>query len=189
VRFTREARALLRRTLRDIRAERSPEWYRARGAQIGKGVYIGRGSSLDTGFLQLIEIGDYATLSSRVEVLAHDASMRQGLGYTRIAKTVIGTRAYIGAGSVILPGVKIGDRAVIGAGSVVTRDVPPDVVAAGNPARVLRTTEELIAKHRALLADRPVYESRGWTTWDGGITPERQRQMRDALAEDSGYIR
>jgi maltose O-acetyltransferase len=189
VRLVRDGRALLRRALRDIRAERSPEWYRARGAQIGKGVYIGRGSSLDTGFLQLIEIGDYATLSSRIEVLAHDASMRHGLGYTRIAKTVIGARAYIGAGSVILPGVKIGEGAVVGAGSVVTRDVPPGMVAAGNPARILRSAEELVAKHRALLADRPVYESRGWTTWDGGISPERQQQMRDALAHDSGYIR
>jgi maltose O-acetyltransferase len=44
-----------------------------------------------------------------------------------------------GGGTVICPGVRIGARAVIGAGSVVTRDIPADVVAAGNPCRVIRT--------------------------------------------------
>ena len=50
----------------------------------------------------------------------------------------IGSDAWIGGGAIILPGVRIGDRAVIGAGSVVTRDVPEDVFAAGNPCRVIR---------------------------------------------------
>lgn len=50
----------------------------------------------------------------------------------------IGNRVWIGAGSVILPGVTIGDDSVIGAGSVVTKDVPSGVVAVGNPCRVLR---------------------------------------------------
>ncbi len=50
----------------------------------------------------------------------------------------IGNRVWIGAGSVILPGVTVGDGSVIGAGSVVTKDVPAGVVAAGNPCRVLR---------------------------------------------------
>ena len=45
---------------------------------------------------------------------------------------------WIGGGSIVLPGVRIGDRAVIGAGSVVTKDVPADVIAAGNPCRVIR---------------------------------------------------
>ena len=50
----------------------------------------------------------------------------------------IGEDTWIGGGAIILPGVTIGDRAVIGAGSVVTRDVPADVFAAGNPCRVIR---------------------------------------------------
>ncbi|HYE40614.1 MAG TPA: DapH/DapD/GlmU-related protein, partial [Ramlibacter sp.] len=50
----------------------------------------------------------------------------------------IGCDVWIGGGAIILPGVRIGDRAVIGAGSVVTRDVPADVFAAGNPCRVIR---------------------------------------------------
>lgn len=50
----------------------------------------------------------------------------------------IGRNCWIGAGAVIVPGVSIGDNTVIGAGSVVTKDIPSDVVAVGNPCRVLR---------------------------------------------------
>ncbi|NMP38121.1 MAG: sugar O-acetyltransferase [Clostridiales bacterium] len=54
----------------------------------------------------------------------------------------IGRNCWIGAGAIILPGVTVGDNTVIGAGSVVTRDVPANVVAAGNPCRVLREIGE-----------------------------------------------
>ncbi len=54
----------------------------------------------------------------------------------------IGNNVWIGANSVILPGITIGDDSVIGAGSVVTRDIPPGVVAVGNPCRVLRPIGE-----------------------------------------------
>ena len=50
----------------------------------------------------------------------------------------IGSRVWIGGGAIVLPGVRIGDDTTIGAGSVVTRDVPAGVLAAGNPARVIR---------------------------------------------------
>ncbi|MDD1729995.1 MAG: sugar O-acetyltransferase [Methanospirillum sp.] len=51
----------------------------------------------------------------------------------------IGDNVWIGGGSIILPGVTIGNNSVIGAGSVVTKDIPDDVVAVGNPCRVIRT--------------------------------------------------
>lgn len=54
----------------------------------------------------------------------------------------IGNNVWIGAGSIILPGVRIGDNTVIGAGSVVTKDIPENVVAVGNPCRVLRKINE-----------------------------------------------
>lgn len=50
----------------------------------------------------------------------------------------IGRNVWIGAGSVILPGITVGDNSVIGAGSVVTKDIPANVVAVGNPCRVMR---------------------------------------------------
>ena len=54
----------------------------------------------------------------------------------------IGNNVWIGAGAVILPGVHIGDNTVIGAGSIVTKDIPANVVALGNPCRVLREINE-----------------------------------------------
>ena len=54
----------------------------------------------------------------------------------------IGRNCWIGAGAILLPGVTVGDNSVIGAGSVVTRDVPPNVVAVGNPCRVMRPIGE-----------------------------------------------
>lgn len=66
----------------------------------------------------------------------------------------IGRNVWIGAGAVILPGVSIGDNCVIGAGSVVTKDIPANVVAVGNPCRVLRE----IGEHDRLYyyKDRPI---------------------------------
>jgi putative colanic acid biosynthesis acetyltransferase WcaF len=58
-----------------------------------------------------------------------------------VAKITIGEDAFIGARAFVMPGVKIGARAIVGACSVVTRDVPENVIAAGNPCRVLRARE------------------------------------------------
>ena len=63
-------------------------------------------------------------------------------GYQFNAPVHIGKCCWIGAGSIILPGVTIGDNTVIGAGSVVTRDIPANVVAVGNPCRVMRPIGE-----------------------------------------------
>ncbi len=62
--------------------------------------------------------------------------------YQYNAAVHIGRNCWIGAGAIILPGVTIGENAVIGAGSVVTKDIPPNVVAVGNPCRVLREINE-----------------------------------------------
>lgn len=61
---------------------------------------------------------------------------RSGLEYAKPVR--IGSDVWVGGGAILCPGVTVGDGTVIGAGSVVTRDIPPGVVAAGNPARILR---------------------------------------------------
>ena len=58
------------------------------------------------------------------------------------ASDVYKRQVWIGAGAVVVPGVTIGDNSVIGAGSVVTRDIPANVVAVGNPCRILREIGE-----------------------------------------------
>ncbi len=65
---------------------------------------------------------------------------RKGLQYNK--PVVVGENVWIGSGAIILPGVTIGDNSIIGAGSVVTRDIPANVVAVGNPCRVLREIKE-----------------------------------------------
>lgn len=68
------------------------------------------------------------------------AERAAGLEYAK--PIVIGSDVWVGGSAVICPGVTIGDRSVIGAGSVVTKDIPADVFAAGNPCRVIRTLQE-----------------------------------------------
>ena len=66
-----------------------------------------------------------------------------------VERTFIRKGASIGSGATILSNISIGENAIIGAGSVVTKDVPPNVIAAGNPARVLRSIEEPKKGHNA----------------------------------------
>jgi maltose O-acetyltransferase len=54
----------------------------------------------------------------------------------------IGEDVWVGGGAIICPGVTIGSRSIIGAGSVVTKDIPDDVIAAGNPCRIIRSLKE-----------------------------------------------
>ena len=81
-------------------------------------------------------IGPNVTICTASHPLS-PALREKGLQYNRPVR--IGENVWIGAGVTILPGVTIGDRSVIGASSLVLRDVPPDVVAVGSPARVIRS--------------------------------------------------
>lgn len=88
-----------------------------------------------------VTIGDNVMFAPNVQIYAAyhplDASTR--IAGPELASPVsIGNNVWIGGAAIVLPGVTIGDNTVIGAGSVVTRDVPPNVVAAGNPSRVIR---------------------------------------------------
>jgi maltose O-acetyltransferase len=92
-----------------------------------------------------VEIGDHSLIGPAVQIYTAthplDAAVRRrGLEFAKAV--AIGSDVWIGGAAVICPGVTIGDRAVIGAGSVVTRSIPADVFAAGNPCRVIRTLEE-----------------------------------------------
>lgn len=83
--------------------------------------------------------------------------MKMHLGYALIGKITIGNKVFIGGGSIILPGVTIGDNSIIGAGSVVKHDIPSNVVAAGNPARVLFSMDEFLLRHKNKMADSPCF--------------------------------
>ena len=92
-----------------------------------------------------IYVGDYTMFGSNVVVATAGHPILPELReqvYQYNASVKIGRNCWIGAGAIIVPGVTIGDNTVIGAGSVVTKDIPSNVVAVGNPCRVLREINE-----------------------------------------------
>ena len=91
-----------------------------------------------------VRIGDYTLFGPGVQILTpmHPMNAEQRRRWEYGKPIEIGTDVWVGGGALILPGVRIGSRAVIGAGSVVTRDVPDGVFAAGNPCRVVREITE-----------------------------------------------
>ena len=114
-----------------------------RFVHFGKNIYANFGLTLvdDTH----IYVGDFCMFGPHVTVATAGHPIlpplrEQGLQYN--AAVHIGKNCWIGAGALVMPGVTIGDNCVIGAGSVVTRDIPANVVAVGNPCRVLRPIGE-----------------------------------------------
>lgn len=109
----------------------------------GKSVYANFGLTMvdDTH----IYVGDYTMFGPNVVVATAGHPILPELrekAYQYNMPVHIGRNCWIGAGALILPGVTIGDNTVIGAGSVVTKDIPANVVAVGNPCRVLREIGE-----------------------------------------------
>lgn len=109
----------------------------------GKGVYANFNLTLvdDTH----IYVGDYTMLGPNVVLATAGHPILpelRPLAYQYNMPVHIGKNCWLGAGVIVLPGVTIGDNTVIGAGSVVTKDIPANVVAVGNPCRVLREISE-----------------------------------------------
>lgn len=111
----------------------------------------------------LITIEKNVKITKGVKFITHDGGtyvFRHQEKYNRViryGKIHIKENCFIGLDTIILPGVTIGPNSVVGAGSVVTKDVPPGVVVAGNPARVITTIEEYAEK---CLQQNPVYDRR-----------------------------
>ena len=91
-----------------------------------------------------VRIGDFSMFGPAVQIYTpmhpFNAELRRQHEFGKPVE--IGADVWVGGGAIILPGVRIGSRAVVGAGSVVTRDVPEGVFAAGNPCRVVREITE-----------------------------------------------
>ena len=109
----------------------------------GKGVYANFNLTLvdDTH----IYVGDYTMLGPNVVLATAGHPILpelRPLAYQYNMSIHIGKNCWLGAGVIVLPGITIGDNSVIGAGSIVTKDIPANVVAVGNPCRVLREINE-----------------------------------------------
>jgi acetyltransferase-like isoleucine patch superfamily enzyme len=115
-----------------------------KGARIGRRVKV----SSHTFICEGVTIEDQAFIGHNVTFIndryptsTTASGKMQGEADWKVVPTIVRRGASIGSGSTILCGVEIGEGAIIGAGSVVTKDVPAGMVAAGNPARVLRPIE------------------------------------------------
>lgn len=150
------------------------------GATIGDDVEIWT-DKIDKGHAFLLEIGDRVTISD-ARILLHDASTKRGIGYSRVGRVVIGSDVFIGADAIILPGVTIGNNVIIGAGTVVTKDIPDNSIAVGNPGRVIGSTEKFIEKNKKELGANPVY-----TTYWAHKTVEEKQKMKKELKDCMGY--
>jgi maltose O-acetyltransferase len=108
------------------------------------------------------------------------------LGYTRIGKVEIGDRVFIGTAAIVLPGVRIGNDVVIGAGSVVSQDIPDNVVACGNPARALGSTDEWIAQKKLEMATAPCFGEE--YTLRQNVNDAMKAEMNNRMAGRIGYV-
>jgi maltose O-acetyltransferase len=134
------------------------ELWRKIGVKIGDGTCVYRNVILTDGE-GLIHIGKNCVLTG-CTILAHDASTNRllGLKYGETSITqqvIIEDDCFIGYGSIVLMGVRVGKGSIVGAGAIVTRDVPPNSVVAGNPARVVCTVDELVKKRIQLIMEKP----------------------------------
>ena len=173
-------RAFIRHRILHIDDRSQLEIALANGLKIGLHCSVMGECIIDPGHCWLIEMGDRVTLAPRVHILAHDASTKRELGYTRLGKVKIGSNVFIGANSTILPGVTIGDLVVIGAGSIVSRDVPENSVAVGNPARVIGSYTDYMNKRKAEMQVVPCFD---YSYTIDNITPEKKEEMIKAIQQ------
>lgn len=113
-------------------------------------------------------IGDNCVLTG-CTLLGHDASpamfikdlqkhknvYRRGARQSFVSPIYIGNSVFIGVGAIIMPGITIGDNVIVAAGSVVTKDIDHGMVVAGNPARVVKQTTEVVEKYKNILLNNP----------------------------------
>ncbi len=158
-----------------------------RGLKLGDKVWLGEDVYIDPAFAWLIEIEDEVDISFNTVILAHDAAPRTKLGYTRVGRVRIARGARIGCNVLIMPGVTVGEGAMVAAASVVTRDVPPETLVGGNPAKVIATAADYFAKQRENMQGRPRWPSEQWTL-QGNISEEHKRIQWEALADGDGYV-
>lgn len=178
--------SFIREVIYRIRGEYTTEKLVSMGMKVGKNFGRLNGVILDPSHCWLIEIGDNVTMAPRVHILCHDASTKQFLNYTKIARVTIGNNVFIGAESVVMPGVTIGNNVIIGANSIVTHDVPDNTVVAGSPARKICTLEEYLDKEKSRMEHSPCYDDT--YTLRKEVSMEKRMKQKEELKGKFGYI-
>lgn len=128
-----------------FKEESTIDTLRKRGVEIGENVDI-LDTFIDGCHGRLISIGNNVTITG-ARILAHDASTKKFIGYSKIGFVRIGNNVFIGNGAIILPDTTIGDNVIIGAGAIIASNVPSNSVMIGNPARRLCSCDEYIQRN------------------------------------------
>lgn len=170
-----------------LRGEYTTEKLVSMGMKVGKNFERLNNVLIDDSHAWLIEIGDNVTLAPRVHILAHDASTKKFLGYTKIGSVKIGNNVFVGAESVLLPGIQIGNNVIIGANSTVVHDIPNNSVVVGSPARVLCSLDEYIEKEQNNMKEFPVYGEE-YTLRKGVSVAMKMKQKEEIFKYKRGYV-
>lgn len=179
-------RKILKKILYRIRGEHTTEDLVKKGLKVGKNFKRLHGVILDPAHCWLISIGNNVTMAPRVHILAHDASTKTFLDYTIIGRVNIGDNVFIGAETVVLPNVNIGNNVIIGANSTVSKDLAPNGVYVGSPARFICSTDEYLDRNRALMEKKSLYDESFIITH---ITENKKEQMLNDLEKKIGFIK
>ena len=158
-------------------------FYRAWGVRVGEGCRIFSKDPYGTFGSEpfLVRLGDHVTITEGVRFITHDGGTwvfrREDPDFDVFGPIEIKDNVFIGINTLIMPGVTVGPNAVVGANSVVSRDVPPDSVAAGVPAKVIMSLEEYRAKklpQKTVVRGAPPAERRRILSrlWDRGAPPD-----------------
>lgn len=169
----------IKKILSRLRGEQDLDKLIKRGLKVGSGLTRMGGVIIDPSHCWHISIGNDVILAPRVHILAHDAGTYPFLGYTRIANVEIGNQVFIGAGTIVLPGVTIGDRVVIGAGSIVSRDIPTNSVAVGQPARVIAALDEYLEKQKSQMNEQNKFDA-SYTLRNPAFSAKEAETMTEA---------
>lgn len=151
---------------------------------IGDNCYIAAHISPQEG--DLISIGDNVWITSGVLFINHDASgqviqkVRNYHGIDKVGVIKIGNNVFIGNNAILMPGIEIGNNCVIGAGSVVTKSIPDNSVAAGNPAKIICSFDEY--------ADKCIEHSDKYP-WLWLSSPEEVRESRIKYFWEEGHLK
>ena len=163
-------------------------WKRLRGLgmHLGKGINLPSSTWIDTSHCFLISIGDNCGFGENCVILAHDAMPNEYLDASKIGRVIIHESCHFGAGTVILPDVEIGPKCVIGAGSVVSRNIPANSVAAGNPAKVICSLDDYLGKHREAMKTAAIFPFKEYDAQY--LDPAKIAEMKSKLEKRAGYI-
>lgn len=141
--------------------KRFVKFLRKKGVKIGDNLWITpdvKTLSIDTTRPSLLEIGSNVRLNKNLTILTHDGGFYVLLNkykefIPQSGKVKIGNNVYFGRNCSVFKNVTIGDNCIIGFGSVVTKDIPPNSVAVGAPAKVVSTLEDYYLKRKELSVD------------------------------------